>query len=356
MTKSRLRTVYWWPGLDRDVEAVVKDCLTCARNDKNKVVVKSPLSPVAVPEKPWVKLGLDFMGPFHLLPANERYVMLIVDYTSKWVVTKCVNSVDTRTVIEFLKEEFSREGVPSHLITDNGVQLTSQEMKLFLDSLAVVHLKTALYLPQANGLAERMNRMVKSCVQEAIETRAPLADLLRDQWWAYCNTPNSITGIAPFEYMRGRSGCTKMSPAWFRNKFDLGDLDQEKLSRASDRRRGYQCKYKLRYDYKHGVSSVKWKVGDMVLLKDPGFRTKGKSRFKGPFCIKEVRKNVVVLNNGDVWSMSRIVKWNNRVVDSPDLSPDLREDPSLSGSKATPCIKAPSRLRSRPLWLSDYVP
>ncbi|KAJ1166690.1 hypothetical protein NDU88_007087 [Pleurodeles waltl] len=95
LTKSRLRTIYWWPGLDRDAEAVVKDCMSSARNDKSKVVAKAQLSPIEIPEKPWAKLGLDFMGPFHLLPANEQYVILMVDYASKWVVTKCVNSVDT---------------------------------------------------------------------------------------------------------------------------------------------------------------------------------------------------------------------------------------------------------------------
>ncbi|KAJ1095977.1 hypothetical protein NDU88_001126 [Pleurodeles waltl] len=355
LTKSRLRAIYWWPGLDREAETIVKDCMSCARNDKSKVVAKAPLSPVVIPEKTWMKLGLDFMGPFNLLPANERYVMLMVDYTSKWVVTKCVNSVDTQTVIEFLEEEFSREGIPSHLVTDNGVQLTSQDMKRFLDSLAVKHLRTALYLPQANGLAERMNRMVKACVQEAVETRTPLANLLRDLWWAYRNTPNSVTNISPFEYMRGKLGCTKLFPAWLGNSLAQVGTNQGKFVMAPGLREEYQRNYKLRFDDKHCVSSVKWKVGDLVLVRNPCFKTKGKSSFRGPFRIREVKRNIVILDNGDAWSMSRIARWRGVGDDSNSFTLKDQRRNITETSKELSGPKVSSRLRSKPLWMKDYA-
>ncbi|KAJ1110126.1 hypothetical protein NDU88_007481 [Pleurodeles waltl] len=153
-----------------------------------------------------------------------------------------------------------------------------------------------------------MNRMVKACVQEAIETRTPLAILLRDLWWAHRNTPNSITNIAPFEYMRGRLGRTKLFPAWFSNTLHRVDLDPDRFDKAPSLRDKYQRNYKLRFDAKHCVGKVRWRVGDLVLVKNPNFKTKGKSSFKGPFRIREVKKNVVILDNGDEWSISRIAK------------------------------------------------
>ncbi|KAJ1213856.1 hypothetical protein NDU88_001486 [Pleurodeles waltl] len=51
LTKSRLRAIYWWPGLDSEAEAIVKDCLNCALSDKSKKVARAPLSPVVVPDK-----------------------------------------------------------------------------------------------------------------------------------------------------------------------------------------------------------------------------------------------------------------------------------------------------------------
>lgn len=178
LTKARVREWYWWPTMDRQIEDVVNDFWECANSDKSKKTRSTPLSPVDVPSEPWSKLALDIAGPFELFSHNERYVVLLVDYTSKWVVTKCVPNVNTRTVIEFLSEEFSREGVPDHLVTDNGVQFVSHEMNMFLKNLSIVHFKTALYSPQANGLAESMNKVVKSCAQRALQTKSSLKSVL----------------------------------------------------------------------------------------------------------------------------------------------------------------------------------
>ncbi|KAJ1210033.1 hypothetical protein NDU88_005401, partial [Pleurodeles waltl] len=160
-----------------------------------------------------------------------------------------------------------------------------------------------------------MNRMVKACVQEAIVTRAPLSNILRDLWWAHRNTPNSVTNIAPFEHLRGRVGRTKLFPARFNNTLVQAKKDPSRFDKAPSLRERYQRNYKLRFDIKHGVAKVGWKAGDLVLVKDPGFKIKGRSLFKGPFRIREVKKNIVILDNGDVWSMSRITKWT----DAPKL-------------------------------------
>ncbi|KAJ1192781.1 hypothetical protein NDU88_002087 [Pleurodeles waltl] len=63
--------------------------------------------------------------------------------------------------------------------------------------------------------------------------------------------------------------------AWIKNKLGQEDLEQEKFNKALDLSENYQRKYKLRYDSRYGVPNVKWRVGDMVLVKNPGFRTKG---------------------------------------------------------------------------------
>ena len=69
--------------MDSRINWVVRDCWTCESCDKNKAMHTPPLSPMEVPSEPWVKLGLDIAGPFELLPATERYVLLLVDFASK---------------------------------------------------------------------------------------------------------------------------------------------------------------------------------------------------------------------------------------------------------------------------------
>lgn len=134
------------------VEEKVRDCFTCGTSDKAKTIRKSPLVPVPIPTKPWDKLGLDIIGPLNLINYSQRYMFVLIDYHSHWIATKMVATITTSSLIEFLKDTFSKEGIPSTLITDNGVQFTSDEMKQFMTTLSITHLKSPLYCPKANGL------------------------------------------------------------------------------------------------------------------------------------------------------------------------------------------------------------
>ena len=62
-TKQRIRELYWWPGIDQEVERLVKTCQTCSVADKTASPRRAPMQPVPFPSEPWVKLGLDFIGP-----------------------------------------------------------------------------------------------------------------------------------------------------------------------------------------------------------------------------------------------------------------------------------------------------
>ena len=112
---------------------------------------------------------MDLLVPLNILTSWEKYFM--VDYNTHWTMIKQVQKVNTHNVIEFLKECFSHEGIPSTVVTDNGVQFTSEEIRTFLKELDIKHDKVALYCPRANGLVERTNRMVKECIQSAIRNR-----------------------------------------------------------------------------------------------------------------------------------------------------------------------------------------
>ncbi len=63
-TKQRLRELYWWPCMDRQVEIIVKSCITCQFNDKSVKQTKAPIQPVQFPESAWSKVGIDIVGPF----------------------------------------------------------------------------------------------------------------------------------------------------------------------------------------------------------------------------------------------------------------------------------------------------
>ncbi|KAF0311191.1 Disks large 1 [Amphibalanus amphitrite] len=76
-TKQLLRSLSWWPGMDRDVAALVGACDRCQASDKvlSQAVRKTPLQPVPYPDKPWSQLGLDVVGPLPGAPAHARFAV-----------------------------------------------------------------------------------------------------------------------------------------------------------------------------------------------------------------------------------------------------------------------------------------
>ena len=150
-TKLRLREAYWWPSMDARVEATIKACITYQSHDKSAVTHTTPLQPVPYPEGAWEKVAIDVVGPFDKAPIDCRFAITLIDYHSKWPELTFVPHVTSRTVIQFLSAVFSREGDPKELVSDNGSQFVSREFETFLCDRGIVHRKSSVYYPRANG-------------------------------------------------------------------------------------------------------------------------------------------------------------------------------------------------------------
>ena len=91
---------------------------------------------------------------------SNQYIIVIVDYFTKWVEAEPTENITSYDVIKFIINVFARHGVPQVINTDNGVQFTSDMTKIFLD-LYDVHVKfIATYHPESNGLTENRNKEI----------------------------------------------------------------------------------------------------------------------------------------------------------------------------------------------------
>ncbi|CAK1590823.1 unnamed protein product [Parnassius mnemosyne] len=118
--KQRLRTKVWWPKIDKDAEIFVRNCKSCtlvsAPNPPN------PMKRRELPVEPWIDVAIDLMGP---LPSGD-FLLVIVDYYSRYKEVKVTKSVTSNDIIRLLKEIFSRLGYPVTITADNGRQFISQ--------------------------------------------------------------------------------------------------------------------------------------------------------------------------------------------------------------------------------------
>ena len=73
-------------------------------------------------------MALDIIGPIDVVVLRKRYLLAMVDYHSHWISHKFVNDVTTKILIDFLLDTFNAEGIPAVIVTDNGVQFTSNDI------------------------------------------------------------------------------------------------------------------------------------------------------------------------------------------------------------------------------------
>ncbi|KAL1256634.1 hypothetical protein QQF64_012179 [Cirrhinus molitorella] len=166
-TKQRLRELYWWLGMDAQVESAIKSCITCQSHDKTAVIRTPPLQPVPLPDGAWEKLAIDIVGPFDMAPADCRFAVTLVDYFRKWPEIAFMPQVTSLAVIQFLSTVFSRESDPQELISDHGSQFMSCEFEMFLRKRGIVHQTSSVYYPRANGEIVRFNRTLKDTLLTA---------------------------------------------------------------------------------------------------------------------------------------------------------------------------------------------
>ena len=100
--KTLARRYIWWPGIDRDIDRLVRDCEPCSRHQRTPPA--APLHPWEFPAHPWLRLHLDFAGPF-----QKHMWFILVDAHSKWpeVVMLPIGATTTSHTICLLRQMFS---------------------------------------------------------------------------------------------------------------------------------------------------------------------------------------------------------------------------------------------------------
>ena len=114
--------------------------------------------------------GMDFMGPFPPSFSN-LYILLAVDYISKWVEAIPTRTNDASVVAKFLRSHiFTRFGTPRALITYGGTHFGNKMVSKVLQKYGVRHRTSLAYHPQENGQAEVSNRDIKSILEKTIKS------------------------------------------------------------------------------------------------------------------------------------------------------------------------------------------
>lgn len=116
-----------------------------------------------------------------------------MDFYSDFIEVKKLEENTSSSVIEFLKEQFSRYGIPDTVVTDNGPQFSSQEFRQFSHDWEFVHVSSSPHHHKANGKVASGVKIAKSLIKKALKDN-------KDPWLALLdqrNTPTESLGTSP---------------------------------------------------------------------------------------------------------------------------------------------------------------
>ncbi|GAU34163.1 hypothetical protein TSUD_162630 [Trifolium subterraneum] len=204
LARKALRAGYYWPTMQQDAKEHVKKCDKCQRHGDMHLAPPHELKSLSSPW-PFAWWGMDILGPFTRGNLQCKYLIVGVDYFTKWVEAEPLTEITSFRILRFFKRDIlCRFGIPQAVVTDNGTQFTDKTFRGFLAKINTKHHFTSVEHPQTNGQAEAANRVILRGLRRRLgDAKKQWVEELPHVLWAYRTTPHSTTGETPFRLAYG---------------------------------------------------------------------------------------------------------------------------------------------------------
>ena len=194
-----LRQGYYWPTMLKDATNLVRRCRICQEHAKISRLPAEPLTSVTSPW-PFQQWGLDILGPLPIGKGQCKFVIVTVDYFTKWAEAEPLATITEQKIRNFVwRAVICRFGIPRALVSDNGKQFNNTKFKDFCAELGIKNYYSSLAHPQSNGQAEVTIRTLKAALKTKLEDlKGSWVEYLPEVLWAYRTTQKSATWETPF--------------------------------------------------------------------------------------------------------------------------------------------------------------
>ncbi|GKD57839.1 reverse transcriptase domain-containing protein [Tanacetum coccineum] len=167
-----LRTSYYWPTMHKDARMLIRACQDC---QVHKPIPRNPqqkLTPITS-SWPFYKWGIDIAGPFPEGPRKVKFLIVAMDYFTKWIEAKQVATFTGNQIKKFVWDNIvCRFRLPREIISDNGKQFRDDPFKDWCEKLCIhQHFASVKHL-QTNRLVERANRNLGEGIKARLEARS----------------------------------------------------------------------------------------------------------------------------------------------------------------------------------------
>ncbi|GJY02552.1 reverse transcriptase domain-containing protein, partial [Tanacetum coccineum] len=167
-----LRISYYWPTMHEDARKLIRACQDC---QVHKPIPRSPQQKLNPITSLWLfyKWGIDIAGPFLEGPGKVKFLIVAIDYFTKWIKAKPVATITGNQVKRFVWDNIvCRFGLLGEIISDNGKQFQDNTFKDWCEKLCIRQHFASVKHPQTNSLVERANRSLGEGIKARLDERS----------------------------------------------------------------------------------------------------------------------------------------------------------------------------------------
>ena len=274
-----LRQGYYWPTMLKDATNLVKRCRICQEHAKVSRLPAEPLTSITSPW-PFQQWGLDILGPLPIGKGQCKFIIVAVDYFTKWAEAEPLATITEQKIRNFVwRAVVCRFGIPRALVSDNGKQFDNAKFRNFCAKLGIKNYYSSPAHPQSNGQAEVTIRTLKAALKTKLEDlKGSWVEYLPEVLWAYRTTQKSATLETPFALAFGTEAVAPVEVGIKSPRVELASEEQndealrlnlelldERREQVQQRTEEYQRKT-ARY-YNKRVKPRSYVPGDLVLKK-----------------------------------------------------------------------------------------
>ena len=325
--------------MKKDVKKWCQDCKICISRRGGARPRMAPLQPISIPPAPMELTAMDIIGPLPVSTKGNRYILVFMDYFTKWPEAYPMADQKATTIAKiFVEEIIFRYGAPKTILTDKGLNFTSKLLQSVNELFQIIKLNTSAYHPQTDGMVERFNRTL-------LDMLASYTNSSQNDWdchipsclFAYRTSNHNATNESPFYLMYLRD--TFMPTDHLLNTSETTSMETAEYITVMKQRLALaksvamanieysQESYKSYYDLQ--AQPVNIKEGDQVVIMTPkpkkGITPKLQRLYAGPFLVLEATgTNVKVILIGKASARPQWIHANRcRLLKSKETLPKL---------------------------------
>ncbi|GJZ58470.1 reverse transcriptase domain-containing protein [Tanacetum coccineum] len=254
---------------------------------------------------PFYKWGIDISGPFSEGPRKVKFLIVAIDYFTKWIEAKPVATITGNQIKKFMWDNIvCRFGLPGEIISDNGKQFQDNPFKDWCEKLCIRQHFASVKHPQTNGLVERANRSLGEGIKARLDERSKnWMEEFPHVLWAHRTMIKSSNRDTPFSLTYGTKAVIPAEigmPTLRTAEVDLVQNDEAleiNLDLLEERReqatiREAKSKAKMERYYNSKVHNISFKPGDLVYRNNDASRAEDTwklgPKWEGPYEVTKV--------------------------------------------------------------------